>query len=286
MLALVSSASAAEERKPRVVIHYDHDGHIARQEVDTTGAGRPNLWVHYERGMMVRQEEDTVGDGTAHVWSFFRDGRLERQEIDTRGRGQPDVWYHLAPDGRIARKEVDTAGSGRRDLVVHYEAGTPIRSEQDENGDGRPERVVLFEAGKPARLEELAPAGHVARRSFIEDDEVVRIEEDRNGDGRISVQDAWNWATPRINIRTAGRQTPVHFGSAISNFGVEELLGSFARDERVIVAFWHAHLAMMQLAYPGRRMCVQVSRHADGEIIARAVAPLGIRSARGSAKAD
>jgi hypothetical protein len=32
---------------------------------------------------------------------------------------------------------------------------------------------------------------------------------DRNGDGRISVQDAWNWATPRAHTRTAGQQTPV-----------------------------------------------------------------------------
>jgi peptide chain release factor 3 len=36
-------------------------------------------------------------------------------------------------------------------------------------------------------------------------------------------------AMPAFDVGTylAGRQTPVHFGSAISNFGVEELLGSF-----------------------------------------------------------
>ena len=75
----VASSASAEERKPRVVIHYDRDGQIARQEVDTTGAGRATLWVHYERGVMVRQEEDTVGDGRPHVWTSFREGRAVRQ---------------------------------------------------------------------------------------------------------------------------------------------------------------------------------------------------------------
>jgi len=41
-----ADSSAPASRTPRVVIHYDRDGQVARQEVDTTGAGRPNLWVH------------------------------------------------------------------------------------------------------------------------------------------------------------------------------------------------------------------------------------------------
>ena len=65
--------------------------------------------------------------------------------------------------------------------------------------------------------------------------------------------------------------------------GGEELLRAFAEDRRVIVAFWHAHLALVQIAWPGRKLCVQVSRHRDGEVVARAVAPFGIRAARGSA---
>jgi hypothetical protein len=65
--------------------------------------------------------------------------------------------------------------------------------------------------------------------------------------------------------------------------GATELLEAFAANRRVVVAFWHGQLVLVQLAYPGRNMCIQVSRHADGELIARAVEPLGIRSARGSA---
>jgi lysophospholipid acyltransferase (LPLAT)-like uncharacterized protein len=64
-----------------------------------------------------------------------------------------------------------------------------------------------------------------------------------------------------------------------------ELLDAFERNERVLVAFWHSQLAMIQAGYRGRArgICIQVSRHSDGEIIARATRAHGIRAARGSA---
>ena len=64
-----------------------------------------------------------------------------------------------------------------------------------------------------------------------------------------------------------------------------EILGAFQRNERIVVAFWHGQLAMMQAPYRGRGagICIQVSRHSDGEIITRAVRPFGVRTARGSA---
>lgn len=64
-----------------------------------------------------------------------------------------------------------------------------------------------------------------------------------------------------------------------------EILAAFDRNERIVIAFWHGQLAMLQAPYRGRGsgVCIQVSRHSDGEIIARAVRPFGIRTARGSA---
>jgi lysophospholipid acyltransferase (LPLAT)-like uncharacterized protein len=64
-----------------------------------------------------------------------------------------------------------------------------------------------------------------------------------------------------------------------------DALAAFERNERIVFAFWHGQLAMLQPAYRGRGagICIQVSRHSDGEIIARAVRPFGIRAARGSA---
>jgi hypothetical protein len=55
-----------------------------------------------------------------------------------------------------------------------------------------------------------------------------------------------------------------------------------AAGERMILAFWHRHLLLMPWAYRGRRISVLVSRHRDGELIARTVARLGIDSSRGS----
>ena len=52
--------------------------------------------------------------------------------------------------------------------------------------------------------------------------------------------------------------------------------------ERMILAFWHRHLLLMPYGYRGRRISVLVSRHRDGELIARTVARLGIDSSRGS----
>ncbi|HSD11100.1 MAG TPA: lysophospholipid acyltransferase family protein [Candidatus Binatia bacterium] len=64
-----------------------------------------------------------------------------------------------------------------------------------------------------------------------------------------------------------------------------EVLAAFENNERVVIAFWHGQLAMLQAGYRGRGagICVQVSHHSDGEIITRAVRPFGIRAARGSA---
>jgi lysophospholipid acyltransferase (LPLAT)-like uncharacterized protein len=55
-----------------------------------------------------------------------------------------------------------------------------------------------------------------------------------------------------------------------------------AAGERLILAFWHRHLLLMRYAYRGERISVLVSRHRDGELIARTVARLGIDSSRGS----
>jgi len=63
----------------------------------------------------------------------------------------------------------------------------------------------------------------------------------------------------------------------------DELFGRWARGERVILAFWHDRLLLMPFAERRRqRVCILVSRHRDGELITRAVRPLGIEIARGS----
>lgn len=56
----------------------------------------------------------------------------------------------------------------------------------------------------------------------------------------------------------------------------------WARGEQVIVAFWHDRLILMPVMAGGRKACVLLSRHRDGEIAMRAAARWGVHSVRGS----
>ena len=53
-------------------------------------------------------------------------------------------------------------------------------------------------------------------------------------------------------------------------------------DERCIVALWHDTLLPLAFVHRGEGACVLVSRHGDGELIARTLAGLGFELARGS----
>ncbi len=54
------------------------------------------------------------------------------------------------------------------------------------------------------------------------------------------------------------------------------------RGERCIFACWHARLLPLMLTHRGRSIAVLVSRHRDGELIARIIARLGFLAGRGS----
>lgn len=62
--------------------------------------------------------------------------------------------------------------------------------------------------------------------------------------------------------------------------------GLYARwraGERLIIAFWHEQLVLMPcFEWWPPRVCIMISQHRDGELIARAVRPLGIEAVRGS----
>ena len=62
----------------------------------------------------------------------------------------------------------------------------------------------------------------------------------------------------------------------------KEVLQAMAGSERVVFAFFHGQLAMMQPPYRGPGLCIQASRSGDGEIIARVVEAFGLRTVRGS----
>jgi lysophospholipid acyltransferase (LPLAT)-like uncharacterized protein len=59
--------------------------------------------------------------------------------------------------------------------------------------------------------------------------------------------------------------------------------GAFwTEGQNVIVAFWHGRQLMMPFAYRGKKISILISRHRDGELIARTVSRFGFHAARGS----
>jgi len=68
----------------------------------------------------------------------------------------------------------------------------------------------------------------------------------------------------------------------IDTRGQEQIDALYRDGKRVIIAFWHARQLMMPLTYRGAEAHILISRHQDGEIIARIVERFGFRAVRGS----
>jgi lysophospholipid acyltransferase (LPLAT)-like uncharacterized protein len=73
------------------------------------------------------------------------------------------------------------------------------------------------------------------------------------------------WATARVTWLGLERAEPLLRGT-----------------EPFVLAFWHCKLWLMQHALRGRRVTALISRHEDGELIARTMARFGHAAARGS----
>lgn len=68
----------------------------------------------------------------------------------------------------------------------------------------------------------------------------------------------------------------------VSLAGLHERDARLDRGERCIFAFWHARLLPLVYTHRRRSIAVLISRHRDGELIARIIARLGYLTARGS----
>ena len=64
--------------------------------------------------------------------------------------------------------------------------------------------------------------------------------------------------------------------------GHEQVDALYREGKRVIFTFWHARQLMMPLIYRGSQAHILISRHRDGEIIARIVERFGFQAVRGS----
>ncbi len=68
----------------------------------------------------------------------------------------------------------------------------------------------------------------------------------------------------------------------IERVGLAERDARLARGERCVFAFWHARMLPLVFTHRGRGIAVLISRHRDGELIARLIERLGFVTARGS----
>ena len=64
--------------------------------------------------------------------------------------------------------------------------------------------------------------------------------------------------------------------------GHEQVDAVYRQGGHIILAFWHAQQLMIPTGYRGPGANVLISRHQDGEIIARIIARFGHRAVRGS----
>ena len=64
--------------------------------------------------------------------------------------------------------------------------------------------------------------------------------------------------------------------------GHEQVDALYRQGGHIILAFWHAQQLMIPTGYRGPGANVLISRHQDGEIIARIIARFGHRAVRGS----
>ena len=69
----------------------------------------------------------------------------------------------------------------------------------------------------------------------------------------------------------------------LTRIGIDEFdRARLARGERCVYALWHARLLPLVFTHRGRGAAVLVSRHRDGELVARMIEKLGFVTARGS----
>jgi lysophospholipid acyltransferase (LPLAT)-like uncharacterized protein len=69
----------------------------------------------------------------------------------------------------------------------------------------------------------------------------------------------------------------------VDTVGAEALRARWARGERAIVTFWHNRQLMLPMVAEGRRICIMVSHHRDGEIATQVLRGWGVTTVRGSA---
>jgi hypothetical protein len=126
--------------------------------------------------------------------------QLKSIEIDRDNDGHPDRWEYYEPSATgagttafdrravIVRADDSAAPDGRITRQEFYDKGVLQRVEQDGNLDGRVDKWEYYTNGVLSRVDlDLSGKGFPDRRLiYAANGEVVRIEQDPDGDGKFS----------------------------------------------------------------------------------------------------
>ncbi|MGH7478469.1 MAG: FG-GAP repeat domain-containing protein, partial [Candidatus Methylomirabilales bacterium] len=177
--------------KPDILRYYNGTGRLTRQEEDSRLTGRVDTWTFYEDGRPVRKESDTNGDGKVDFWAFYdSSGDVVRTEADTDHDGHRDR-VTLYAKGEVTQEQHYSPGLDPARAIITYAGGQPPRKEEDTDGDGRMDRLTEYDGSgrvtkvsrNPVKAGSYALVAHYQPKTG----EILREEEDLNGDGRIDI---------------------------------------------------------------------------------------------------
>jgi len=148
-------------------------------------------------------EYDTSGDEVPDVRKVFKvvgeapTGRLVLvcRESDVNADGAKDVVRYYNDEGRPMREEADRNFDGKMDEVTYFQDGQVVRKEVDTDANGIVDLKIFFEGGKPQRAEADLVGRSTAtdwkpnRWEYFEENRMVRMGTDLDGDGRV---DRWD----------------------------------------------------------------------------------------------
>lgn len=116
---------------------------------------------------LIQLSADTNRDGRLDQWTFLDGNRPMRGEADTDGDGRIDRWEYFDDNAQLVRVGSSSANDGVEDTWTYVQ---PI------DGVSRVDRSRARDR-------------HVDRREYLKGTELLRVEEDSNGDGRV---DRWD----------------------------------------------------------------------------------------------
>ena len=152
---------------------------------------------------LVQLAGDLDGDGRLDQWTYLDGNRPLRGEADSDGDGRIDRWEYFDSTAKLERVGLSSRNDGVEDTWTWVER------------DG--ERRVDRARGRDRRID---------RREFLRDGQVMRAEEDANGDGRA---DRWDRYEAGV-LREAAFDTSFAIGRPDRRL-VYDARGRFVRAE-------------------------------------------------------